>query len=170
MGAGHPDRPAQKCGRVGRLTIISVAGCISCIIALSRNQIGTIFTSNLSILDCIADGAWILAISFIISSVVANFIAVFEGLALPEYLGPVMLIGGWCLLLPLAYTFCFVLDLGIQGIWIASICCETTKVVLLLLLLLFRVDWKQAGTEAQFRCQGQSDDGGDKVLVWCWGG
>lgn len=92
-----------------------------------------------------------------------------RGIGYQEFGGIVYLIAFWVIMLPLSYTFAFIFELRLTGIWLA-IPIGSIIVFIVLTWVLMRADWQELAKNAIERveynkAQLESKHGMDKILV-----
>jgi len=131
LGAGKPDR-AEKSVYIALLISIVITGVISILFLAIPGLITRAFISNELVVEYSSDYLRILALSQVFMALLIVLEGAFSGAGDTM---PPMLIGipAAILRLPIAYVLCFMLNVGVNGVWWAI----TTTTILSAVVLLF---------------------------------
>jgi len=140
LGAGKPER-AAKCAW-GTMKIVILETAIVSILFISIPEaIAGLFSSDPEVIKIAADYLIILGLSQVFMGIEIILEGAFSGAG--DTMPPMIVsIPGSIARLPLAYYFCFVLDIGINGVWWSLTITSLVKAVVLLFWF-SRGKWKE---------------------------
>lgn len=113
----------------------------SIIVTIFAQPLALIFTTDPSIARLIQNTTPVFCTAVFVSALHLILAAVVEAMSLAMTLVLITGICSWAVILPCSYYFAIDLKFGLNGIWIGSICGETTK-FLAIAYVLYRIDWK----------------------------
>ncbi|MCP4705151.1 MAG: hypothetical protein GY865_11115 [candidate division Zixibacteria bacterium] len=130
LGAGKPER-AAKCAWGTMKLVILETSIVSILFITIPDSIAGLFSSDPEVIKIAADYLFILGLSQVFMGIEIVLEGAFSGAG--DTLPPMIVsIPGSIARLPLAYYFCFVLDIGINGVWWSLTITSLIKTVVLL--------------------------------------
>ncbi len=140
LGAGKPER-AAKCAWGTMKLVILETSIVSILFISIPESIAGLFSSDPEVIKIAADYLIILGLSQVFMGIEIILEGSFSGAG--DTMPPMIVsIPGSLARLPLAYYFCFVLDIGINGVWWSLTITSLFKAVVLLLWFR-RGKWKE---------------------------
>ncbi len=140
LGAGKPDR-AAKCAWGTMKLVILETSIVSILFIAIPESIAGLFSSDPAVIKIAADYLIILGLSQVFMGIEIILEGSFSGAG--DTMPPMIVsIPGSLARLPLAYYFCFVLDIGINGVWWSLTITSLFKAVVLLFWFR-RGKWKE---------------------------
>ncbi|RKX21265.1 MAG: hypothetical protein DRP51_04520 [Candidatus Zixiibacteriota bacterium] len=129
LGAGKPDR-AAKCAWGTMKIVILETSLVSILFISIPEQIAGLFSSDPEVIKIAADYLFILGLSQVFMGIEIVLEGAFSGAG--DTIPPMIVsIPGSIARLPLAYYFCFFLDMGINGVWWSLTITSLVKAVVL---------------------------------------
>lgn len=148
---GNADIPAAKTALRACLTLSAgTAAVVAALLGGLYHQIGHVFTSDPEVLRIAAQMAPLVAGCYVFLSLFYTSMAVLDAQGRPRVVAASFFVGAWCIALPLAYVFGFVLDLGVMGLWWALVA-GYSVVTLAAGTAVLRSDWVAIVRRAQER-------------------
>ncbi len=140
LGAGKPER-AAKCAWGTMKLVILETSIVSILFIAIPESIAGLFSSDPAVIKIAADYLIILGLSQVFMGIEIILEGSFSGAG--DTMPPMIVsIPGSLARLPLAYYFCFVLDIGINGVWWSLTITSLFKAVVLLFWFR-RGKWKE---------------------------
>lgn len=141
LGAGD-GRFARFQARMPYLVAL-IVGLFECVILLSiRNVYGYIFTRDVDVVEITAKVLFILAVFQCLDISNSGAAGILRGVAKTHLAGACNVFGYYCFGLPLAWYFCFRLELGLFGLW-SGLVCGAAALLLLQTGLILAIDWEK---------------------------
>ncbi|XP_077596277.1 multidrug and toxin extrusion protein 1-like [Stigmatopora nigra] len=149
LGAGNTEQ-AKLCGKVSVACALVVACFSGTFLALSRDILAYIFTTEKDIVERVAHVLKMYSVGHIADSVAAVMGGIVRG-AGKQTMGAICsLVGYYVVGFPIGVSLMFPIHLGIFGIWTGFLICTVTQVGFYTIYLC-KMDWKKVTVEALTR-------------------
>ncbi|XP_029950673.1 multidrug and toxin extrusion protein 1-like isoform X2 [Salarias fasciatus] len=161
LGAGNVEqaklssKTAVSCGFVSSL-------CIGILIALLRNFIGYIFTTEREIIDRVSEVLIVFAFMHLFDGVAGVLGGVVRGVGKQVTGALCNFVGYYFIGFPIGVSLMFLNDMGILGLWTGMTVCVMMQAIFFLIFF-SRLDWSQTCKEARQRAGVQSTDGNEML-------
>ncbi|XP_029922269.1 multidrug and toxin extrusion protein 1-like [Myripristis murdjan] len=151
LGAGDTEG-AIRAGKVSILLAGTMAIVQGLVLGSTKTVIGFIFTSDQQIADLVAYMMNAYCAVQCFDALVCVCTGIFLGSGQQKIPAVANLIGYYCIGLPLAITFMFVVKLGCLGFWLGLLVCVCVQSTFNIIVI-FRLNWKRLTEEAVKRAK-----------------
>ncbi|XP_047433693.1 multidrug and toxin extrusion protein 1-like isoform X2 [Mugil cephalus] len=149
LGAGNIEQAKLSC-KVPIICAFTVACFVGASLSVARNVIGYIFTSELDIVQRVADVMLICSFMHVCDATAGVAAGVLRG-AGKQLIGALFnLVGFYFIGFPIGVSLMFAANMGIVGLWTGLVICVSLQATLFITFL-WKLDWKKAAEEALIR-------------------
>lgn len=153
LGAGHP-RTAKFSVIVVTLTSLVAGILLALVLIISRKQYPVLFSNSEEVQQSVYDLTPLLVVCVIINSVQPTLSGVAIGAGWQAYVAYVNILCYYVFGIPVGLVLGYVLNLGVQGIWIGMLS-GTAVQTLVLLWMVYKTNWDKEASIA-----------GDRIKQW----
>ena len=154
LGAGSWRR-ANAASRYGLGASIFFGAVIAGILALARDSIGKMYSSDPAVWRESARIQGFVALCYFALSLFYYAMSTLDGQGRPIPVAIAFLIGAWMVGVPLAYVMGFTLKYHLPGIWY-GLACGYGVVTIATTVIVYRSDWRALAAEAMQRAEGKA--------------
>uniref|UniRef100_A0A672I7X7 Multidrug and toxin extrusion protein n=1 Tax=Salarias fasciatus TaxID=181472 RepID=A0A672I7X7_SALFA len=167
LGAGNVEQAKLSsktaiCCVCGCLVSVVSSLCIGILIALLRNFIGYIFTTEREIIDRVSEVMIVFAFMHLFDGVAGVLGGVVRGVGKQMTGALCNFVGYYFIGFPIGVSLMFPNDMGILGLWTGLTVCVMMQAIFFLIFF-YRLDWNQTCKEARQRAGVQSTDGNEML-------
>ncbi|KAL3511331.1 hypothetical protein ACH5RR_030732 [Cinchona calisaya] len=153
LGAGHP-RTAKFSVVVVTLTSLLAGMLLGLVLIISRSQYPALFSNSLEVQQSVYELTPLLVVCVVINSIQPTLSGVAIGAGWQAYVAYVNIICYYVLGIPVGLVLGYVLNMGVQGIWMGMLSGTAVQTVVLLLMI-YRTNWEKEASIA-----------GDRIKQW----
>ncbi|XP_061926128.1 multidrug and toxin extrusion protein 1-like isoform X2 [Entelurus aequoreus] len=162
LGGGNTEQ-AKLSGKVAVLCALIASCFVGVFLAVSRNVIAYVFTTDKDIVARVADVMWLYAIIHVADAFAAVTGGIVRGAGKQMVGAACSLVGYYVVGFPIGVSLMFPVNMGITGLWTGFLICVVSQ-SLFYAIFLYRLNWKNATMEALVRAGVQVQETG-KIFV-----
>ncbi|XP_049455176.1 multidrug and toxin extrusion protein 1-like [Epinephelus fuscoguttatus] len=149
LGAGNVEQ-AVAAGKVSVICAFAVSCLVGLILAISKDVIGYIFTTEKEIVQRVADVMIIYGFFHPADAMAAVTGGIIRGTGQPKIGAIYNLVGYYFIGIPIGVSLMFAAKMGIVGLWLGLFVCVTLQSIFFVIFL-YKLNWRKTAEEAMVR-------------------
>ncbi|KAG8014121.1 Multidrug and toxin extrusion protein 1 [Nibea albiflora] len=145
LGAGNAEQ-ATTSGKVSIICVLAVSCCVGIILALTKDVIGYIFTTEKEIVQRVADAMIIYAFFYPADAMAGVTGGIIRGTGKPRIGAICNVVGYYCIGIPIGLSLMFAAKMGIVGLSLGLLICVTLQSTFFSIVL-WKLNWRKAAEE-----------------------
>ncbi|XP_019117652.1 multidrug and toxin extrusion protein 1 [Larimichthys crocea] len=149
LGAGNAEQ-ALTSGKISIICVLAVSCCVGIFLALTKDVIGYIFTTEKEIVQRVADAMIIYAFFYPADAMAGVTGGIIRGTGKPRIGAICNVVGYYCIGIPIGLSLMFTAKMGIVGLSLGLLVCVTLQSTFFSIVL-WKLNWRNAAEEAMVR-------------------